>query len=160
MVRLSQLTPKERKIKMILFAFSVVVGFSILNLLFFLRKEWYLSNFSIPASHFRGSCFKILQRLQLKFVLLTLQWSGTWALWALWTSQSEEENEGFSCMCLEGKAGVTLIPTQAIHLIFCPALILRCLLKMDVRFLYMNQLLHNSTCGNLFKQTTDDSDLF
>lgn len=67
MIRLSQLTPKERKIRIILFAFSVVVGFSVLNLLFFLRKEWYLPNFSIPASCFRDSCLKIVQRLQLKF---------------------------------------------------------------------------------------------
>lgn len=91
MVRLSQLTPKERKIKMILFAFSMVVGFSVLNLLFFLRKEWYLPNFSIPASHFRGLCFRIVQRLQLKFVLLTLQWSGTWALRAVWTSKGRRQ---------------------------------------------------------------------
>lgn len=92
MIRLSQLTPKERKIKMILFAFSVVVEFSALNHLFFSRKEWYLPNFSVPASHFRNLCLKMVQRLQLKFVLPTLQWSGTWAFWALWTSQTEEEN--------------------------------------------------------------------
>lgn len=77
MIRLSQLTPKERKIKIILFAFSVV-GFSVLNLLFFLRKEWYLPNFSVPASHFRDC-----SEAAVEVVLLTLQWSGTWVLWPL-----------------------------------------------------------------------------
>lgn len=40
----------------------------------------YLPNFPIPASPFRHLCLKIVQRLQLKFGLLTLYWSGTWVL--------------------------------------------------------------------------------